>query len=324
MQELSLPDIKTRFRRHSLAATLQCAGNRRSEMSRVKPVRGLSWDTGAVGTAIWSGALLRDVLLAAGLQEGEVGPGHHVHFIGLDTNTDNGQVYEVSVPAAHVLDPRSSVLLAHEMNGQPLTRDHGFPLRVVLPGIVGARNVKWLGHVMLSETECQGQWQQRDYKAFAPSVDWHNVDWGAAPAIHDCPVQSAITSPLPAARVKLSGAGGLPVRGWAWSGGGRSIIRVDVSADGGSSWTTASLAVPPTPASHAGSESRDPGNAAWAWTLWQAEVPVPNNSSVGSQVSLVVKATDSAYNSQPDDVRNIWNLRGVVNNAWHRLPVTVE
>ena len=74
-------------------------------------------------------------------------------------------------------DPRGDVILAYEMNGVTLPRDHGFPVRVVVPGVVGARNVKWLNRIIISEHESDSHWQQSDYKGFSPSVDWNNVDW---------------------------------------------------------------------------------------------------------------------------------------------------
>ena len=74
-------------------------------------------------------------------------------------------------------NPRGDVLLAYEMNGARLPRDHGFPVRVVVPGVVGARNVKWLNRIVISAEESQSHWQQSDYKGFSPSVDWSNVDW---------------------------------------------------------------------------------------------------------------------------------------------------
>jgi len=310
---LSLPELQANFPKRTLAATIQCAGNRRSEMSAYKAVRGLSWATGAVGNATWGGAALADVLKHAGF-DAEHPQAQHFHFIGLDTDRATGQVYEVSVPADLVTSPKSGALLAWEMNGAPLTRDHGAPLRLVAPGLVGARQVKWLGAIQSHEKECEGQWQQRDYKAFSPNVDWDNVDWAAAPAIIDSPVQSAITAPLPGTSPTLTRDGKLPVRGWAWAGGGRPIIRVDVSADGGKTWTTAKLDAGPS------SQRGDRAKLGWAWTMWQAEVPLPGGTK---EVEVVAKATDGAYNSQPDSVAGIWNLRGMVNNAWHRVKVNV-
>lgn len=106
-------------------------------------------------------------------------------------------------------------------------------------GIVGARNVKWLGKVVASSQESSNHWQQNDYKGFSPSVDWHNVDFKSAPAIQELPIQSAITDPAP--HSKVAAGGEINVHGYAWSGGGRGIVRVDVSADGGKTWQVASL-----------------------------------------------------------------------------------
>lgn len=87
----------------------------------------------------------------------------HVQFFGLDAGLD-GVSYAASVPAFAALDPRRDVILAYEMNGEPLPKDHGAPLRVIVPGVVGARNVKWLGRVVLSDRESDSHWQQNDYK----------------------------------------------------------------------------------------------------------------------------------------------------------------
>ena len=100
------------------------------------------------------------------------------------------------------------------------------------------------------------------------------------------------------------------MQGFAYSGGGRGIVRVDVSADGGASWTTATL--------KEGAEQ--PLDRAWAWTLWEADLDL----SPAAGVELVCKATDASYNVQPDSVRGVWNLRGINSNAWHRVPVLVQ
>ncbi|KAM9252145.1 sulfite oxidase, mitochondrial [Cariama cristata] len=301
---LSLSELRSRFPKHEVTATLQCAGNRRTEMSRVRPVKGLAWDIGAISTARWGGARLRDVLLHAGFEEEREGE-WHVCFEGLDTDV-GGAPYGASIPYGRAINPAADVLLAYEMNGKELPRDHGFPVRVVVPGVVGARSVKWLQRVAVSPAESPSHWQQNDYKGFSPCVDWDTVDYTAAPAIQELPVQSAITHPRPGAAVP---AGELTVKGYAWSGGGREVVRVDVSLDGGRTWQVAQLA----------GERPVPGRA-WAWALWELQAPV----MAGAELEIVCKAVDGSYNVQPDTVAPIWNLRGVLSNAWHRVHVTVS
>lgn len=299
---LSLDDLR-RFPKHEITVTLQCAGNRRSEMTRFKEVKGLDWRIGAISTARWAGARLCDVLAQAGhrLSDTEA----HVCFEGLDADP-TGTAYGASIPLARAMNPEAEVLLAYEMNGEPLPRDHGFPVRVVVPGVVGARHVKWLGKVSVEPEESHSHWQRRDYKGFSPSVDWDTVDFDSAPSIQELPVQSAITEPQNGATVE---SGEVTVKGYAWSGGGRAVVRVDVSLDGGLTWQTATL----------DDEEQRPRKA-WAWRLWQLQAPVPAGKK---ELNIVCKAVDDSYNVQPDTVAPIWNLRGVLSNAWHRVHVRV-
>ncbi|XP_066114555.1 sulfite oxidase, mitochondrial [Saccopteryx bilineata] len=299
---LSLDDLY-QFPKYEVTVTLQCAGNRRSEMNQLKEVRGLEWTTGAISTARWAGARLCDVLAKAGHQLCETEA--HVCFEGLDSDP-TGAAYGASIPLVRAMDPEAEVLLAYEMNGQPLPRDHGFPVRVVVPGVVGARHVKWLGKVSVEPEESYSHWQRRDYKGFSPSVDWDSVDFDSAPSIQELPVQSAITEPKDGEIVE---SGEVTVKGYAWSGGGRAIIRVDVSLDGGLTWQVAELD---------GEEQRP--RKAWAWRLWQLQAPVPPGKK---ELNIVCKAVDDSYNVQPDTVAPIWNLRGVLSNAWHRVHVHV-
>ena len=305
---LSLEDLKTKFPQHTVMATIQCAGNRREELAKVKPVRGLSWTGGAIGNANWTGVKLRDVLLEAGVpgdvENNEI---QHIHFEGLDKNPLTGQCYGASIPIEKALDPVGDCLLVHSMNGEELPRDHGYPVRVIVPGTVGARNVKWLAKIVASPEEYDGQWQQRDYKGFSPSVDWNNVDFSKAPAIQELPVQSLICSPAEGAGVERD-EDVVSVEGIAWSGGGRSVVRVDVSADGGKTWVEAEVK------SGQGQRRR----RAWAWSLWQVDIPLPES---GQTVELCCKAVDDSYNVQPDSAPPIWNLRGCLSNAWHRVNI---
>jgi sulfite oxidase len=311
---LTLAQLKARFPRHTVTAALQCAGNRRNHMNRAKPSRGLAWDVGAMGNAEWAGARLSDVLAAAGADVGGLAAGGqgHVQFIGLDRDPASGVAYAASVPADIATAPAREAILAYEMNGAPLPRDHGFPVRAVVPGVVGARQVKWVGRVAVAAAEADSLWQLKDYKAFAPGVDWDNVDFDAAPAIQDMPVQSAICEPRDGAMLP-AGATAITAKGFAWAGGGRGIARVEVSPDGGSTWHAADIVARPPDATAGGTRS-------WGWTLWQAEVPVPAGAAA---LDLRVKATDTAYNCQPEGGAPIWNYRGLVHNAWHAVRVGV-
>ncbi|CAH1155048.1 unnamed protein product [Phaedon cochleariae] len=303
----SLDELK-KMPKQTITATIMCAGCRRSEMTKVKPVKGLNWGPAAIGNATWTGVPLREILKLAGVNEDDA-KHQHIQFEGVDADV-TGKMYGASIPIWKALDKRGDVILAYEMNGVPIPRDHGFPIRVIVPGVVGARNVKWLGKIVVAKDESDSHWQQNDYKGFSPSTDWDTVDFSKSPAIQELPVISAICQPGGGDTVQVQN-GRITVKGYAWSGGGQKIVRVDVTADGGKSWHVAKFdhqdsALPPK---H------------WAWTLWSAEIPVENNAK---SVEIWAKAVDSCYNTQPESFENIWNLRGVLSNAYHRVRVYLK
>mmetsp|Transcript_22815 Transcript_22815/g.70895 ORF Transcript_22815/g.70895 Transcript_22815/m.70895 type:complete len:301 (-) Transcript_22815:27-929(-) len=172
--EFSLRDLGgARFKQHEVTTTVMCAGNRRGGLTEVRPVAGLKWGEGAVGTATWRGPLLRDVLAAAGVEEAAAADEGLVHVLltGLDAPkvgdwVDEEARYEASIPARKAFDARGECILAVEMNGHPIPRDHGYPVRAIVPGHVGARNVKWLGSVTASSSESRCHFMQKDYKGF--------------------------------------------------------------------------------------------------------------------------------------------------------------
>lgn len=239
-----------------------------------------------------------------------------MQFEGLDMDPMSTH-YAASVPLAKAMDPRGDVILAYEMNGKPLSRDHGYPVRVIVPGVVGARNVKWLGRIVVSNQESDSHWQQNDYKGFSPSTDWDTVDFTKSPAIQNMPVTSAICYPNNDQKVKINENGCITVKGYAWSGGGNKIVRVDLTVDGGKSWHVASI-------NHSKDTEKDSSNLNgrnWAWSLWTAELPVPKNAK---NIEIWSKAVDSNYNVQPETFENTWNLRGVLSNAYNRIKVHVS
>ena len=312
--KLSLDDLKRLFKKHEIVATLQCSGNRRSEMGKARPIKGLDWEQGAIGTAKWGGVLLRDVLVHAGFDPKDTPIVGHVQFEGLDQDSTNTH-YGSSIPVQKAFSEDGDVLLAFEMNGEPLTPDHGFPLRVIVPGVTGARSVKWVYRIVLSDQESQSHWQQKDYKTFPNTVDWHNVDWSSQPAMQDTNVQSVICEPAKDSVLEVdSSAPEVPLRGFAFSGGGRKISRVDVSSDGGQTWYPAQI-----------SNNYQPATKAWGWVHWSATVTLPElEANRDHKVQLVVRATDVSDNTQPEWPAAIWNLRGVANNSLHRVDVTLK
>ena len=194
------------------------------------------------------------------------------------------------------------------MNMEPLPPYHGYPVRVVVPGHAGVRSVKWLKRIILSAEDAPSHWQQSDYKMLPPHVDSQiKADWGAVPAMQIMPVQSAICIPAAGTVCDVEGVGDsngsngsngssgstsdgcIEVQGYAWSGGGVGVIRVEVTADGGGSWTPAELlgmeqlvqgqAVSSSSSRGGGvaegvSGRQGYGGKAWAWTHWRARVPV--------------------------------------------------
>ncbi|KAL0381818.1 UNVERIFIED_CONTAM: Sulfite oxidase [Sesamum angustifolium] len=291
-KELYMKDI-LKLPKYAIAATLQCAGNRRTAMSKTRKVRGVGWDIGAIGNVLKQ------------INSG----GRHVEFVSIDRcKEENGGPYKSSIPLSQATNPEADVLLAYEMNGETLNRDHGYPLRVIVPGVIGARSVKWLDSINIIAEECQGFFTKKDYKMFPPSVNWDNIDWSTRRPQMDFPVQSAICSLDDVINVK---PGKINIKGYAVSGGGRGIERVDVSIDGGKTWVEASKS------QKAGIPyiSDDESSDKWAWVLFEAEADVPETTEI------VAKAVDIAGNVQPENVEVIWNLRGILNTSWHRVNV---
>lgn len=296
-KEYTMSDLRKNFKQHKITATLQCSGNRRSHMTEgSRPTNGLQWEAGAIGNAEWTGPRLRDVLADAGFNVADPPDEvQHAQFVG-------AEAYGASIPLSKAIDPRGDVILACQMNGKTIPPDHGFPLRVVAPGHVAARSVKWVTRIIMSEEESTSQWQRRDYKCFGPN-DTEKPNWDMAPAIQETPVQSAITCMhREEAKDEIKN---VVIEGYAFSGGGRKIMRVDVSTDDGRTWDQAETDIDPV----------NNGIHDWSWKRWK--YTVPEKKLVGATV--VVKAVDEAYNGQPEHHEPTFNLRGNLTAAWHRV-----
>ena len=296
---LSLDEIKNNFERVEVSATLQCAGNRRQELMAVKDIpHELPWNVEAISHAVWAGIKLKDVLASAGVENDA--HGLHIQFQGLDETERLGKKINFggSIPYEKAIN--DEVILAYEMNGEPLAPVHGFPLRAVVPGFIGARSVKWLNQITVSDEPSQNYFQRIAYRLFSPQVNAETVKWDDGLMLSEMNVTSVIC--LPENNQRLT-SGFISVRGYAATGGNRYIARVEISHDGGETWTQAELL----------------NNAnCFAWTLWKVDL----NLEKGKH-QLVVRAIDSSANTQPKDVAQVWNFKGYMNNAWHRVSFVV-
>ena len=294
--ELSLAALRDEFARHDVVAALECAGNRRAGLMKVRDIPGEEpWGPGAAGNARWTGARLADVLGAAGI----AGGAGHVAFQAPDVSglASPPQPFGASIPLGKALG--GEVLLAFAMNGQPLPRVHGAPVRVVVPGYIGARSVKWVERITV-QAEPSANFFQTSYQMLPAETDPSRAGPGDGFPLGPLAVNAAILAPDEAATVP---AGPVTVAGYALAGDDRRVARVDISADGGHSWRQASLAKEPSP---------------WSWRRWHATLDLPPG-----QADVSVRAWDSAASVQPESEANLWNPKGYVNNAWARLRLTV-
>lgn len=193
------------------------------------------------------------------------------------------------------------------MNEGPLTPNHGYPVRIVTPGIAGARSVKWLDRITVQSVESANFYQQHDYKILPPEVDspekakdfWHRV-----PAIQDMPVNSVIGMPTNGATVRRDEDGKIEVRGYALpSGTGGPVVKVEVSVDGGKAWQDAQIL-------GRNDMIEDGTSLKWAWCLWHAKL----EAGKGKGKRILSRATDKAGNVQEE--RSQWNLRGCAYNGY--------
>jgi sulfite oxidase len=302
--EFSLDTLLNDIPKRTVMATMQCAGNRRDQLMAVQEIPGeVPWAAGAIGNAFWSGVPLKEILNAAGVKLGA----QYIAMTGADDVMRHDE--NVGFGGSIALDKAlaNEVLLAYEMNGKPLEPIHGYPLRLLVPGYIGARSVKWLTRLTLQTMPSQNYFQAHAYQLFPPQTSAETADWNAGLQLSELAVNCVITSPRENDTITPSlvgeGWGEVLAQGYALSGG-RKIARVDVSSDGGNSWTTANLTQ---------------GDQQWAWTFWETKLRL----DIGDW-EIVARAFDSASNTQPKDARHVWNFKGYMNNAWHRVRVRVE
>jgi sulfane dehydrogenase subunit SoxC len=288
---LSLDDLRARPV-VELEVTMECAGNGRALLPAPRPLS-QPWLAEAVGTGAWTGTPLAPLLTEAGLDDDAV----EVVFTGLDRGVEAGesQQYERSLTVEEAL--RDDVLLAYGMNGAPLLPQHGFPLRLLVPGWYGMTQVKWLTRITAVAEPFTGYQQAQAYRLRRDEDD------PGEPLSRIFPRALMIPPGLASfpERERSLAAGPTTVEGRAWSGWA-PVETVEVSVDAGATWEGAEL---------------DPPGQRWAWRGWRFDWdPTP-----GDHV-LCCRARDEAGNEQPDEAA--WNVGGYANNGVQRVPVTVE
>jgi sulfite oxidase len=293
----SFDQLVRSFPRRQVTATLVCAGLRRDEFLGFGPLPGeLPWGPEPASTGHWTGIALGDLLRAAGVSQ----EARYVEFIGLDEVERQGQRFGFggSIDLAKALS--DEVLLATHLNGAPLPPQHGFPLRAVVPGWIGARSVKWLGRISLRRDPTPNYFQSQAYRVQREVDPGNPRDVSRGVALSEVPVNAVILEPLRDQRV--TGAQ-VRVRGWAMGSAGRPVSRVEVSTNGGVEWVPARI-LPP--------------ESAWAWVFWEATLDLAPGDH-----TLVVRAIDTSGANQPPSVAATWNVKGYANNAWHRVTIRV-
>jgi sulfite oxidase len=293
---MSVHELRSKFPKETITATLQCAGNRRTDFFSLGPIPDeVPWTAQALGTATWGGVALAEVLRAAELTDDV----KHIAFGGLDEVEKEGARFGFggSISREKAMNPE--VIVAYEMDGKPLAPTHGFPLRAVVPGYLGARSVKWLSNINAQIEPSDNYFQVHAYKIFPPQVQAETADWGKGTVLEEMPVNSAICIPHPGDTLP---AGPVEIRGYAIGKGGDRIEEVQFSRDNGATWMTAELQ----------------GGNRWAWYFWR----IAMEFCAGSY-GLAVRARDASGNTQPNDIRSVWNFKGYANNAWHRVRVHV-
>ena len=286
-QQYSLQELQ-KLPTHTMPVLLECAGNGRASLN--PPINGTTWNLGAVAQAEFTGTPLAKVLELANPQSEAV----ELRFTGSDqgkVRTGETSAYARSLPIEMTSDP--DVLLAWEMNGEPLPANHGYPLRLVVPDWYGMASVKWLQEISLITIPFEGFFQSDDYVY----SEAQGIPEGAP--VKNMRVRSLITSHRNGNILK---AGNQEINGIAWSGAS-AIAEVSISLDGGENWKKTDLL---------------PSTGKYAWTPWQIALVFNKPGTY----EIITRASDSNGNIQPLD--QIWNRGGYGNNMVQTVEIEVE
>ncbi|KXJ87251.1 nitrate reductase [Microdochium bolleyi] len=350
--EFSIQDLKDKFPTVTLPITLVCAGNRRKEQNVVTKGLGFNWGAGGVSTGLFTGVYLSDILkycqpkrplLSSYPSYDTVVPGRarHVVFEGID-ELPKGK-YGTSQRLGWAMDQEKGMLIAWGLNGEDLSPDHGYPLRLVVPGQIGGRMVKWLNRIEVSDRESQHHLHFFDNKLLPTQVtaeQARNEDkWWYDPKyiINELNVNAALCSPdhnqvvpiAPAASDASAPKQTLPLEGYAYTGGGRRITRVEISLDDGRNWEISDVTYPEDlyrmhPIQnhpYFGQLDLSMTEMSFCWCFWKMELDMQRLIDQDVRV-ISVRAIDESLQHMPRDMA--WTAMSMMNSWWFRVVVHKE
>lgn len=322
---LSVRDLIDEYEQLTYPITLVCAGNRRKEQNVVRKSKGFSWGAAGLSTALWTGVMLQSLLSRANPRRGA----RYVCFEGAD-KLPNGH-YGTSVKLNWCQDPNRGILIAHKMNGNALHPDHGKPVRVVIPGQIGGRSVKWLKRIIVSESPSDNWYHIYDNRVLPTmvtpeaSADLPNTWKDERYAIYDLNTNSAICLPAHEETVSLTdGPDAYKVQGYAYAGGGKRISRMEVTLDQGKTWRLASIDYPEDRYRLAADGETLCGGkidmwwreTSFCWCFWDISVPI---EELKRAQDIMVRGMDESLMVQPRDM--YWSVLGMMNNPWFRVVI---
>ncbi|XP_047976946.1 nitrate reductase [NADH]-like [Salvia hispanica] len=314
---LTMRQLETEFPTREFPVSLVCAGNRRKEQNMVNQTIGFNWGAAGVSTSVWRGVPLHDVLKRCGIMSRKKGA-LNVCFEGAeDLPGGGGSKYGTSLTKEMAMDPARDIILAYMQNGERLSPDHGFPVRMIIPGFIGGRMVKWLKRIIVTPQESDNYYHFKDNRVLPSHVDAELANaeaWWYKPEhiINELNINSVITTPCHEEILPINAwttQRPYTLRGYSYSGGGKKVTRVEVTMDGGETWQVCSLDHPEKPNKY---------GKYWCWCFWSLEVEVLD--LLGAK-EIAVRAWDETHNTQPEKL--IWNLMGMMNNCWFRVKTNV-
>lgn len=273
--------------------TIECAGNGR--VNYQPRIGGVPWGRGGVGNAMFEGPRLAEVLRLAALKP----TARHVAFRGLDIVPKGASDFIRSIPIEKALD--RNTLLATRMNGSPLTPEHGFPARSLVPGWIGSASIKWLQEIQVLSHEYRGFYMDPGYRIPAAAASTDKSGQARTVSLTSLRVKSIIAEPADGDRLTPTAQGTVTIRGASWAGEA-AIARVEVSTDDGVTWHPAELG---------------PEHEKYAWRLWHYDWR-PNR---GGAFTVCSRATDDAGHTQPR--KPLWNPGGYLWNGVDSVLVRV-